>query len=43
LDSATEAGGVPLYAKIADDLRAKIKDGYYGPGALLPSRNEIAS
>jgi DNA-binding GntR family transcriptional regulator len=34
---------VPLYAKIANDLRDKIKDGYYGPGALLPSRNEIAS
>src|SRR5690348_16827514 len=34
---------VPLYMKIANDLRDKIKDGYYGPGALLPSRNEIAS
>jgi GntR family transcriptional regulator len=34
---------VPLYAKIANDLRDKIKDGTYGPGALLPSRNEIAS
>jgi DNA-binding GntR family transcriptional regulator len=34
---------VPLYMKIANELRAKIKDGYYGPGALLPSRNEIAS
>jgi GntR family transcriptional regulator len=33
---------VPLYAKIANDLRDKIKDGFYGPGALLPSRNEIA-
>jgi GntR family transcriptional regulator len=43
LSSAASPGGVPLYAKIADDLRAKIKDGYYGPGALLPSRNEIAA
>jgi GntR family transcriptional regulator len=43
LDSSPSPGGVPLYAKIADDLRGKIKDGYYGPGALLPSRNEIAS
>src|SRR5260370_6178018 len=32
---------VPQYAKIAADLRNKIKDGTYGPGALLPSRNEI--
>lgn len=44
MDSAAPPGGaVPLYAKIADDLRGKIKDGYYGPGALLPSRNEIAA
>jgi GntR family transcriptional regulator len=43
LDSTTSPSGVPLYAKIADDLRGKIKDGYYGPGALLPSRNEIAA
>ena len=34
---------LPLYAKIADDLRDKITDGFYGPGALLPSRNEIAA
>jgi DNA-binding GntR family transcriptional regulator len=33
----------PLYAKIASDLRDKIRDGSYGPGALLPSRNEIAA
>jgi GntR family transcriptional regulator len=31
----------PQYARIAADLRDKIKDGTYGPGALLPSRNEI--
>ncbi len=43
MDSTTSPGGAPLYAKIADDLRGKIKDGYYGPGALLPSRNEIAT
>jgi GntR family transcriptional regulator len=36
------AAVVPRYAKIAGDLRDKIKSGYYGPGALLPSRNEIA-
>jgi GntR family transcriptional regulator len=34
---------VPLYTQIANDLRKQIKDGYYGPGALLPSRNEIAT
>jgi GntR family transcriptional regulator len=34
---------VPQYAKIAADLRDKIKDGTYGPGALLPSRNEITA
>jgi len=43
LASGTPPDGVSLYAKIADDLRAKIKDGYYGPGALLPSRNELGS
>jgi GntR family transcriptional regulator len=43
LDNSLSPGGAPLYAKIADELREKIKDGYYGPGALLPSRNEIAS
>src|SRR6266571_8639985 len=32
---------VPQYVKIASDLRAQIKDGTYGPGALLPSRNEL--
>jgi DNA-binding GntR family transcriptional regulator len=42
LDGAASPG-VPLYAKIASDLRGKIRDGYYGPGALLPSRNEIAT
>ncbi len=34
---------VPQYAKIAADLREQIKDGVYGPGALLPSRNEISA
>jgi DNA-binding GntR family transcriptional regulator len=32
---------VPQYVQIAGDLRSKIKDGTYGPGSLLPSRNEI--
>jgi GntR family transcriptional regulator len=43
MDSSLPAGTAPLYAKIADDLRDKIRDGFYGPGALLPSRNEIAA
>jgi DNA-binding GntR family transcriptional regulator len=36
------ARDLPLYAKIAEELRAQITDGSYGPGALLPSRNELA-
>ena len=32
---------IPQYVQIAADLRDKIRDGTYGPGALLPSRNEI--
>jgi GntR family transcriptional regulator len=43
MDRSLPAGTAPLYAKIADDLRDKIRDGFYGPGALLPSRNEIAA
>ena len=43
MDTSLPAGTAPLYAKIADDLRDKIRDGFYGPGALLPSRNEIAA
>src|SRR5579859_8217622 len=34
---------LPQYVKIANDLREKIRNGTYGPGALLPSRNEIAA
>ena len=34
---------VPQYVKIAADLRDKIGDGTYGPGAYLPSRNEITA
>lgn len=34
---------VPQYVQIAADLRNKIRDGTYGPGALLPSRNEITA
>jgi len=33
---------IPQYIKIADDLRSQIKDGTYGPGAHLPSRNELS-
>ena len=43
MDSNASPDPVPRYAKIADDLRGKIRDGFYGPGALLPSRNEIAA
>ena len=43
MDPSPSRDGVPLYAQIASDLRDKIKDGYYGPGALLPSRNELAA
>lgn len=34
---------VPQYVQIARDLAGKIQDGTYGPGALLPSRNEIVA
>jgi GntR family transcriptional regulator len=34
---------IPHYVRIANDLRDRIKDGTYGPGALLPSRNELAA
>jgi GntR family transcriptional regulator len=37
------AGTLPLYAKIAAELREQIKDGTYPPGSLLPSRNELAA
>ena len=43
MDGGPSPGAVPLYAKIAGELREQIKDGTYGPGALLPSRNEIAA
>jgi DNA-binding GntR family transcriptional regulator len=43
VDGSQSPAAVPLYAKIADELRGKIRDGSYGPGALLPSRNEIAA
>ncbi|HVB43025.1 MAG TPA: GntR family transcriptional regulator [Streptosporangiaceae bacterium] len=36
-------GGEPLYARIAAELRTRIRDGTYAPGALLPSRNELAA
>ena len=34
---------IPQYVKIASDIRDKIRNGTYGPGALLPSRNEITA
>lgn len=37
------AAVAPHYVRIAADLRDKIMDGTYGPGALLPSRNEITA
>jgi DNA-binding GntR family transcriptional regulator len=43
VDSSPSPGDVSLYAKIAGDLRDKIRDGSYGPGALLPSRSEIVT
>jgi DNA-binding GntR family transcriptional regulator len=42
LTTSARARDLPLYAKIAEELRAQIMDGTYGPGALLPSRNELA-
>ncbi len=32
----------PITHQITDDLRGKIEDGTYGPGALLPSEPELA-
>ena len=43
MDHRPSPAVVPQYVKIANDMRDKIKDGTYGPGALLPSRNEIAA
>jgi len=43
VDTSPSPAAAPLYAQIASDLRDKIKDGSYAPGALLPSRNEIAA
>jgi DNA-binding GntR family transcriptional regulator len=43
VDASPAPRDLPLYAKIAGDLRDKIRDGTYAPGALLPSRNEIAT
>jgi GntR family transcriptional regulator len=40
--ASPDNSGLPLYAQIANELRARIMDGTYGPGALLPSRNELA-
>src|SRR6266516_6807050 len=43
MGAAPSPAVVPQYVKIAGDLRDKIRDGTYGPGALLPSRNEITA
>ncbi len=43
MDAGPSAAVIPHYVKIANDLRDKILDGTYGPGALLPSRNEITA
>ncbi|HEX4059823.1 MAG TPA: GntR family transcriptional regulator [Streptosporangiaceae bacterium] len=36
------AGNTSLYRKVADDLRAAITNGAYGPGTRLPSESELA-
>jgi len=43
METSPSRAVLPQYVKIANDLRDKIKDGTYGPGALLPSRNEISA
>jgi DNA-binding GntR family transcriptional regulator len=43
MDAGPPPAVVPQYVQIAADLREKIKDGTYGPKALLPSRNEIVA
>ena len=43
MSAASSSAVVPQYVQIAHDLRDKIKEGTYGPGALLPSRNEITA
>ena len=42
MTTSARARDLPLYAKIAEELRGQIMDGTYVSGALLPSRNEIA-
>jgi GntR family transcriptional regulator len=43
MDPGPSRAAVPHYARIAADLRDRIKDGTYAPGGLLPSRNEITT
>jgi GntR family transcriptional regulator len=43
MTTETSPAVVPQYVRIASDLRDRIRDGTYGPGALLPSRNEISA
>lgn len=39
----TALTGRPAYRQIADDLRARISDGRYGPGSQLPSTAKLMS
>jgi len=32
----------PAYQRVSDDLRAKVADGYWASGAMLPSRKDLA-
>jgi GntR family transcriptional regulator len=43
MDTGSSPAVVSQYVKIASDIRDKIHDGTYGPGAYLPSRNEITA
>jgi GntR family transcriptional regulator len=40
--TGSEPGELSLYRKVADDLRAAIAAGSYGPGTRLPSESELA-
>ena len=41
MSAPTPPAVIPLYVKIAAEMRDQIQDGTYAPGSLLPSRNEI--
>ncbi|MGH4010926.1 MAG: GntR family transcriptional regulator [Pseudonocardiaceae bacterium] len=36
------ASGVPAYRQVADELRKRIREGTYAPGAQLPSERELS-